>query len=109
MDCCMLPLHACISGSLHCFAAQYYMSAHQQTKEAVDLAAEETSIILGLVLQALVLLSCTLPPGGAPVQLASLVYSSFSRLAYGPALLTSALEGQLCLYKLTDAAVSLRP
>ena len=72
-----------------------------------NLLLKKKNIILGLVLQSLVLLSRTLPPSGTPVQLASLVYSSFSRLAHGLALLTSALEGQLCLYKLRDAAVSL--
>lgn len=56
--------------------------------------------------QSLVLLSRTLPPKGNPVKLASLVYSRFSSLAQGPALLTSAVEGQLCLFKLVDATVS---
>lgn len=59
------------------------------------------------VLQSLVLLSRTAPPGGSPVHPASLVYSPFSSLARGPALLTSSLEGQLRLLKLMDAAVSL--
>lgn len=59
-----------------------------------------------MLMQSLVVLSRTLPPGGAPVQIASLVYSPFSRLAHGPAILSSALDGQLSLHKLVDLSVS---
>ncbi len=59
-------------------------------------------------MQSLVLLTRTPAPSGKLSETASLVYSPYSSTARGQALLMSSLDGSVSLFKLADAAVSLR-
>ena len=58
-------------------------------------------------MQSLLLLTRTAKPSGKMSETASLVYSPYSSLACGQALLMSSLDGQVSLFKLADAVVSL--
>lgn len=55
------------------------------------------------MLQSLLLLNRTAKPSGKMSETASLVYSPYSSLACGQALLMSSLDGQVSLFKLADA------